>query len=69
MDELNQNFESDVLQTSPENTDDFGPVEQIIETEVVDEDVPAQSTIEDIPVWNKVEYSPINQMQDYKPMT
>ena len=70
MDELNQNFEGELSQELPENTDTFETIEQEIEIQdEVQDETEDFSGEDDIPVWNKVEYSPMKAMEDYKPMS
>ena len=69
MDELNQNLNEEVTETSEvdndvmENTDDTNTVE-----DTVNDGGYSDNIDNDEPVWNKVEYSPIGTIDDYKPM-
>lgn len=69
MDEFNQNFNDEAVESAESINEDTQNADNINEREEFFENSANDDVVSnDDPVWNKVEYSPVGSIEDYKPM-
>lgn len=69
MDEFNQNFNDEAVESAESINEDTQNADNINEREeFFDNSANDDVVSNDDPVWNKVEYSPVGSIEDYKPM-